>query len=151
MASDHHIRHPLCRGPHICSYIHLIKPTKQCFQLPLFNIVCANAIILNSCTTNLFPMGSACLHELVKKLMLYEIKCILMEENHVGRRLSDLLSLNEKLDRVPKPSVSLGSNDKVCCFLLVNSTYFTYLLKCLPIVDMELDFVIENSIFHQLH
>jgi hypothetical protein len=149
VTSDHHIRHPLRKGPHIRSYVYLIKPTKQCFQLLLFNILCANAIILNSCTANLFPMVSACLHELVKNFMLYEIKWILMEENHVGSKLLDFFSLNEKLDKVPKPSVSLGSNDKVCCFLL-NSIYFTHLLKCLVIVDVVLDFVTANSLLHHI-
>jgi hypothetical protein len=42
-------------------------------------------------------MGSACLHELVKIFMLQEIKWILMEENHVGSKLSDLLFIKQKI------------------------------------------------------
>jgi hypothetical protein len=59
-------------------------------------------------------------------------------------------SLNEKLDNVLKPLVSLGPNDKVCCFLLVDSIYFTHLLKCLVIVDV-VDFVTANSFLHHIH
>jgi hypothetical protein len=60
-------------------------------------------------------------------------------------------SLNKKSDKVPQPSVSLGSNDKVCCFLLVCFIYFTPLVKCLLIVDVLLDFVIVNSLLHHIH
>ena len=90
-----------------------------------------------------FPMESACLHKLVKNFMLHEIKWILMEENHVEASSRTFFSLNEKLDKVSKPSVSLGFNDKVCCFLLVDSIYFIHLLKFLVIVDVVL--VVPNT------